>query len=149
MKAFFTRLASGIVLLAIIILGGILGGWFLFGLVLLISVIGYLEFARVFGIHRNILGISGAVVSAAYLYLAHAGGIQDIGTLGMLVLLEAGPLLLLTYLLFLFAIYVFTFPKYRTEQVMAAFSESFTFRLCFLLFILCGCPPCSALRETA
>ena len=58
MKAFFTRLASGIVLLAIIILGGILGGWFLFGLVLLISVIGYLEFARVFGIHRNILGIS-------------------------------------------------------------------------------------------
>jgi len=121
LKAFFTRLASGIVLLAIIILGGILGGWFLFGLVLLISVIGYLEFARVFGIHRNILGISGAVVSAAYLYLAHAGGIQDIGTLGMLVLLEAGPLLLLTYLLFLFAIYVFTFPKYRTEQVMAAF----------------------------
>lgn len=121
----------------------------MFGLVFLISVIGYLEFARVFGIHRNILGISGAVVSAAYLYLAHAGGIQDIGTLGMLVLLEAGPLLLLTYLLFLFAIYVFTFPKYRTEQVMAAFSESFTFRLCFLLFILCGCPPCSALRETA
>ncbi len=121
MKAFFTRLASGIVLLAIIILGGILGGWFLFGLTLLISVIGYLEFARVFQIHRNILGVSGIMVSIAYICLAKTGGSEEIGTLGMLVLMEAGPLLLITYLLFLFGIYVFTFPKYRTEQIMAAF----------------------------
>ena len=48
MKAFFTRLVSGVVLLAVMITAGILGGDFLFVLTLLISVIGYVEFARVF-----------------------------------------------------------------------------------------------------
>ena len=85
MKAFFTRLASGIVLLAVIITAGIVGGDFLLGLTLLISVIGYVEFARVFGISRNVMGILGVIASV------------------------------------LMGIYVFTFPRYRIEDVMAAF----------------------------
>ena len=63
MKSFFTRLVSGIILLAIMIAAGILGGWFLLGLTLLISVIGYTEFARVFQLERRIFGILGGMVS--------------------------------------------------------------------------------------
>ncbi len=119
MKAFFTRLVSGIVLLALIILGGILGGWFLFGLVLLISVIGYSEFVRVFGVQGNILGISGLFVSALLVFLTGMGGQEIFG--GILIPLVFLPVLFLVYFLFLMAVYVFTFPRYRTEEIMAAF----------------------------
>lgn len=118
MKAFFTRLASGIVLLAIIILAGILGGWFLLGLTLLISVIGYVEFARVFQFNRNIFGILGVISSILYVLLVGMGGE---GNGGILIPLVCLPLLLFAYLLLLMGIYVFTFPKYRIEDVMAAF----------------------------
>lgn len=118
MKAFFTRLASGIVLLAIIILAGILGGWFLFGLTLLISVIGYAEFARVFQFNRNIFGVLGVIASILYVLLVGMGGE---GNGGILIPLVCLPLLLFAYLLLLMGIYVFTFPKYRIEDVMAAF----------------------------
>ena len=118
MKAFFIRLASGIVLLAIIILAGVLGGWFLFGLTLLISLIGYWEFVRVFGLHRNILGILGVITSVLYVFLVGMGGE---GNGGILIPLVCLPILLFVYLLLLMGVYVFTFPKYRIEDVMAAF----------------------------
>lgn len=118
MKLFFTRLASGIVLLAIIIAAGILGGWFLFGLTLLISVIGYVEFVRVFQINRNILGFLGVIASVLYVFLVGMGGE---GNGGILIPLVCLPLLLFAYLLLLMGIYVFTFPKYKIEDVMAAF----------------------------
>ena len=118
MKAFFTRLASGIVLLAVIITAGIVGGDFLLGLTLLISVIGYAEFARVFGISRNIMGILGVIASVLYVLLVRMGGE---GNGGILIPLVCLPLLVFIYLLVLMGIYVFTFPRYRIEDVMAAF----------------------------
>lgn len=118
MKAFFTRLASGLVLLAVIIIAGILGGDFLFGLTLLISVIGYVEFARVFKIDRNVMGILGVITTALYVFLVRMGGS---GNGGILIPLVCLPLLVFVYLLLLMGIYVFTFPKYRIEEVMAAF----------------------------
>ena len=118
MKAFFTRLASGIVLLAVIIAAGILGGDFLFGLILLISVIGYVEFARVFGLSRNVMGVLGILATVLYVLLVRMGGV---GTGGILIPLVCLPLLLFVFLLLLMGIYVFTFPKYRIEDVMAAF----------------------------
>ncbi len=118
MKAFLTRLASGIVLLAVIITAGILGGDFLLGLTLLISVIGYVEFARVFGISRNVMGVLGVIASILYVLLVRMGGE---GNGGILIPLVCLPLLVFVYLLVLLGIYVFTFPRYRIEDVMAAF----------------------------
>ena len=54
MKAFFVRLFSGIVMLAIIIAAGILGGDVLYALTLAISLIGYEEFLKVFQLQRNL-----------------------------------------------------------------------------------------------
>lgn len=119
MKSFFTRLVSGIILLAIMIAAGILGGWFLLGLTLLISVIGYTEFARVFQLERRIFGILGGMVSVLYVLLVGMGVNRYVlGSPSPLVCL---PLLLFAYLLLLMGIYVFTFPKYRIEDVMSAF----------------------------
>ncbi len=118
MKAFFTRLVSGVVLLAVMITAGILGGDFLFVLTLLISVIGYVEFARVFGISRNVMGILGVAVTVLYVLVVRMGGA---GNGGMLIPLVCLPLLVFVYLLVLMGIYVFTFPRYRIEDVMAAF----------------------------
>lgn len=118
MKAFFTRLASGIVLLAVMIAAGILGGDFLFGLTLLISVVGYVEFARVFGISRNVMGILGVTATILYVLVVRMG---STGMGGILIPLVCLPLLLFVFLLLLMGVYVFTFPRYRIEDVMAAF----------------------------
>ena len=56
------------------ITAGILGGDFLFVLTLLISVIGYVEFARVFGISRNVMGILGVAVTVLYVLVVRMGG---------------------------------------------------------------------------
>lgn len=58
MKSFLTRLVSGIVLLAIIISTGIVGGPVLFGFTFLISLIGYWEFLKVFGLEKKLPGVS-------------------------------------------------------------------------------------------
>ena len=61
MKAFFVRLSSGIVLLAVIIAAGLLGGDVLFALTLAISIIGYLEFLKVFHLENRAPGVWGFV----------------------------------------------------------------------------------------
>ena len=57
MKAFFVRLSSGIVLLAVIIAAGIFGGDVLYALTLAISIVGYEEFLRVFHLEKKAPGI--------------------------------------------------------------------------------------------
>ena len=66
MKAFFVRLSSGIVLLAVIIAAGLLGGDVLFALTLAISIIGYLEFLKVFRLQNRAPGVWGFVFLAFY-----------------------------------------------------------------------------------
>ncbi|MCI8598675.1 MAG: phosphatidate cytidylyltransferase [Lachnospiraceae bacterium] len=111
MKSFMTRLISGIVLLAIIIGAGITGGLILFLFTLVISLIGYWEFCQVFQIEKKVPGILGLFASLLY-YVAVYYEVS---------MLVAGPMLLITYLMVLMAVYVFTFPKYKTEEIMAAY----------------------------
>ena len=110
MKAFFVRLFSGIVLLAIIIAAGILGGDVLYALTLAISLIGYEEFLKVFQLQKKAPGVWGIVFLAFY----YVG-------LRQLDLDEFALFFLIAYLLILMAVYVFTFPKYKTEEIAEAF----------------------------
>ena len=73
MKSFFTRLISGIVLLAIIISTGIVGGPVLFGFTLLISLIGYWEFLQVFGLEKKAPGIWGMIFVVLYYGTVYMG----------------------------------------------------------------------------
>ena len=111
MKSFLTRLISGIVLLAIIISTGIVGGPVLFGFTFLISLIGYWEFLKVFGLEKKLPGVFGLVFAVLYYGTVYLGDAFNM----------AGPLLLVGFLMVLMAIYVLTFPKFRTDEITAPF----------------------------
>ncbi len=104
-----TRVISGAVLAVIAILALSLGGWFLFGICAIISLIGMYELYRVSGIEKSSVAVAGYITAGIY-YLSIALNISDydifIFVLGFMVIMT---------------IYVFTFPKYKSEQVIMAF----------------------------
>lgn len=109
---FAVRLRSGIILVAIALLTIISGGYVLLGTTLAVSLIGLGELYRAAGVQKtgvSALALTGYVGTAAYY--------------GMLLLgLESYSMVGMVFLLILFlAVYVFAFPKYRSEEVMAAF----------------------------
>jgi len=107
---FITRLISGIVLLAIIISTGVIGGP-VFGLLCAaISCIGLFEFHRMTGLHKSIYSYVGTgLVLATY------------GTLYLLGF-EYGDAVILLALILYMAIYVCTYPRYESKQVFAAYT---------------------------
>lgn len=120
---FKTRLLSGIVLVIIALITVISGGSILFGTVLLISLIGMHELYRVFEVNKHPAGILGYLFAAMYYIFLYAD--KYLGELK-----EAWPvfqdinyvlLLMMALIIFLMMIYVFTFPEFKTEQLMAVF----------------------------
>lgn len=115
MKSFLTRLTSGIILVLLIAgtcwYGGLPLGFF-------VAVIGYIgldEFYKVFGmsIRKGIgrAGFLGAILWTAVMLMT--AEMDMAGEFKWLALLAAFMLLM--------AVYVFTFPKYETSQVLIAF----------------------------
>lgn len=108
-KSFTVRLISGIVLVLLALLTVPRGGAVLLAVVAAISLIGISELYHVFGIHNKLLGLVGYAGAAAY-YLFLFLDKEN------LVL----PLLVGVFILCM-AVYVFSFPKFGTEQVMGVF----------------------------
>lgn len=109
---FAVRLRSSIILMAVALLTIISGGYVLFGTVLAISLIGLGELYRATGVQqkgRMGLAITGYIATILYYGWLHSGW-ESYSMIGMIFILMA----------FLF-VYVFTFPKYSAENVMAAF----------------------------
>ena len=105
---FITRLISGIVLVAILLATGILGGNILWGFCLAISLIGLHEFYKVFKIEKS-LGIIGYGFAVCY-YLAlllYKGSVN-------------GALFMAIELMVVSGVYVLKYPKFNTEQVCAS-----------------------------
>lgn len=111
MKGFMTRLLSGIILLAIIISVGIAGGDILFLFTFAISLIGLWEFYKVFSLEKGRLGFLGYSAASAYYLVLRFCESADEGAMAVL----------LGLLILLLAVYVFTFPKHKTEEITAAF----------------------------
>lgn len=107
-KSFFTRLISGIILVALMIATIVPGGNILFVANLLISLVGVYELYKVLGIEKNTLGITGYVALIAYYVLLYMGRTEYMLTL------------MVVFLIVLLAQYVFMFPKYKTEQISNA-----------------------------
>lgn len=109
---FWIRLRSSIILMAIALLTIISGGTVLFGTLLAVSLIGLGELYRAVGVqtkeHRA-LALSGYLAGGMYYILLWL----NLDNYGMMYLVFA--------LIVLLAVYVFAFPKYKSEQVMAAF----------------------------
>ena len=108
---FKTRLISGIVLVAIALVTIIIGGPLLPGVLLLISLIGMNELYRAAGLEGSPLtlltgaGMLGAIVFYVVMYLTDSTWYLPV---------------LLADLILILAVYVFTWPKYSSNQVFAA-----------------------------
>ncbi len=118
-KMFKERLISGIVLVIIALITVIIGGPILLVLLTTISVIGMVELYKILGIEKQLLGMIGYVAVVIYYGIIYMGKTE-------LVL----PLLLGTLILFMMG-YVFTFPKFNSNQVMLAF-----FGFCYVAVML-------------
>lgn len=106
---FTTRLISGIILVLIALFVVISGGSILFLTTGMISLIALFELYRVMKIEKKPLGAIGYLTVISYYGLLWFEGQQYV----MLMVIAA--------LMFLMSIYVFTFPKYKTEEVAIAF----------------------------
>ncbi len=109
---FKTRLLSGIVLVAIAIASVAAGGPILFAVLLAISLIGVSELYSAMGVHQKgftSLEIVGYIGTVLY-YLSLLWIKTD----------KFSMMILLFTLVLIMSVYVFTYPKYRAEQIMAA-----------------------------
>ncbi len=110
---FRTRLLSGIVLVIVALALIITGGNVLLAGLYVVSLIGLFELYRVFHIEKSLLGISGYLAASVY-YL----------NLGVSFLPEL-EMFVLGFFILVMAVYVLQFPKYKVEQVFAAFAGVF------------------------
>lgn len=116
---FKTRLLSGILLVIIALVTIITGGDVLFATILAISLIGMTEIYKILEINNKMLGGVGYAAAIAYFALIRFG-MTDMVTM-----------LTIAFLIVLMAVYVFTYPKYRSEHIMLAF-----FGLFYVAFML-------------
>ncbi len=109
---FKTRLISGIVLMAVALVTIISGSELLWGTLLAVSLIGLFELYRAAGIQKQGFSL--------------LGGIGALGVVGYYLLLlfqlEAYSMMTMIFVLIaLMFVYVFSYPNYHADQVMAAF----------------------------
>ncbi len=112
-RSFLERTVSGIILVAIALVTIILGEDILLVTTGAVSLIGFYELAKVFGMERKLPGMLGYLATAVYYALLR----MDL----------SGYLLLffILYLIVLLAVYVFTFPKFHGDEIMAVFFGMF------------------------
>ena len=109
---FKTRLISGIILVIIALATIISGSWILFFTLLAVSLIGMRELYNVMKVsdeHVTVLELVGYLGAVLY----DSAMKFDFGNFGMMAVIVSMILILF--------VYVFGYPKYRAEQVMAAF----------------------------
>ncbi|MDD2980247.1 MAG: phosphatidate cytidylyltransferase [Hespellia sp.] len=112
---FKTRLLSGIILVAIALATIIAGDNILFITLLLISLIGMSELYKVFGIERKGLGICGYVFAILY-YVGLYFTIHQRVPKGFEI-----TIIFMAFMIAVMTVYVFSFPKYQVEQIMASY----------------------------
>ena len=116
---FKTRLLSGILLVIIALATIITGGDVLFATLLMISFIGMTEIYKVLEISGTLLGVASYVAAVAYYFLLRVRRTDFV------------TMLAIAFLIVIMIIYVFSYPKYRSEQIMLAF-----FGLFYVAFML-------------
>lgn len=108
-KSFLERLISGIILIVIALFTIITGKDVLLATIVLISLIGLFELLRVFKLQWKIIGIIGYVATIAYYALIRFEKNEYL------------MILFIAYLICLMAAYVFTFPKFKADDIMVCF----------------------------
>lgn len=124
---FRTRLISGIVLVILALMSILTGGWVLAAVLGAISVIAYRELTKATGVHTeekkfNSLEITGSVIIVLYYFVLAFCMLQRENFALSVVYPVVTISIVMAFIAFMF-VYVFSFPKYKAGQVMAAFFE--------------------------
>ncbi|ABX42984.1 phosphatidate cytidylyltransferase [Lachnoclostridium phytofermentans] len=104
-QTFLVRFRSSIILMIVTVTAMILGGEVLFGLLLAISLIGMMELYRVLKMNKSILAFTGYIFCILFYMLVYFSKTELIFPL------------LIGFLLALMGVYVFSFPKFHSDQV--------------------------------
>ena len=104
-----TRVLSGIVLAIIMISSSFCGGWYLYLLCAGVSLIGMYELYKVIDIQKSVLACMG-YISAIFYYICVLTGYEKYDIFVFVIALMA-----------IMSVYVFTFPKYKIEEVTLTF----------------------------
>ena len=126
-KSFFTRLASGVVLVILLIAGLTVGGSFAGGRILffanlILSIVAMYELFKAIEVEKTILAFTGYVFIILYYVLLYfdkynvelVPGKEIHGNSFMMILMVG-------FLIVLFAEYVFTYPKFKMKHVAEVF----------------------------
>ena len=109
---FHTRLISGVVLVILALFFLINGGWLLWAVSLILSLIGLMELYRVFQIHRTGLGWTGYALTVIYYVLLAAATEFQMPINWLLYVM----IVMMVFLL----IMVHQYPKFHSSQIMQA-----------------------------
>ncbi len=110
---FKTRLLSGIVLVILAFLFIVSGGTVLLASTLVISCIGMFELYRIYKVERSPIAFAGYLAAVLFYANLKWNFIPDI------------LMLVLAFLIVLMFLYVFSYPKYKADQIMAVFFGMF------------------------
>ena len=135
------RVISGVVIAALIVGVGLLGGYPLAVLIMVCSMIGYYELAHATGVTQSgekVNVLTGFTLTAAAIYYLGLMVLQArFGSVtSQLIYLSdfLTAVIIVAAFLGIMTIYVLTFPKFRSEQVMAAFF-SFVYAPVLMAFV--------------
>ena len=106
---FRTRLISGIVLVVLLMITGLLGGPVLYAGVLIIALIAVYEMLGVMQLKDSLIAKFAYVGTVLYYFMIYNTGAEYL------------DVFIIAYLMVILAVYVFTYPKYKTEQMLAVF----------------------------
>ncbi|MBR5967697.1 MAG: phosphatidate cytidylyltransferase [Lachnospiraceae bacterium] len=118
-NSFLIRLRTGAILVVIAVAAIVLGGYVLWGLLLAVSMIGLMELYRAVGVHKSPAAFAGYAAGAAwYGILLWKELLSEDGAFPYTVIF---PVLIAAFIIVLLAVYVFSFPKYNSEQITMIF----------------------------
>ncbi len=106
---FWVRFRSSVMLVILTLITVITGGDLLFAVIGLISLIGLSELYKLLKVNNSVIGYIGYVACVAYYTLVYFNAKEHM------------MLLFVAFIMVLMVAYVFTFPKYRSEQVFLTF----------------------------
>ena len=105
---FKTRLFSGIILVALMLLFIIPGGNLLLAGVAFLALVAMMEIMRIAKVHKTTIGVLGYVAVLLIYVLLYLDKMENLVPL------------IVFYLIAVMAVYVTAFPKYKVEQVLYA-----------------------------
>ena len=129
-NSFMIRFRSSVILMAVAITAMVLGEYVLFGVIVLISLIGLMELYRVVGVNRSKAGAVGYGIAVLYfIYQAFTYFIMPEISLGDFmrhkvlfnIWNNADLIIIALLIIILLDVYVLTFPKYNSEQITMVF----------------------------